>query len=193
MTSSLCITNPDMDFLPQDRPGGSTAVELNTSLTNWDVIKSSSKALALCFLSSLYLQHLGSYWEDSWRLLVFLLVVRVWVWYFSQAASGILSSKSSWPAIYSYEDRRSFHSGTQLQMEAIEKSLNLAAVQLHHQTPHAAQLFSLATASSKELFFPDYASVGCLWRPGQCLLKKERKSEQLLLLFSRELYRENSV
>lgn len=123
----------------------------------------------------------------------FLVSFRVWVWYFSQAASGIPSSKSSWPAIYSYEDRRSFHSGTQLQMEAIEKSLNLAAVQLHHQTPHAAQLFSLATASSKELFFPDYASVGCLWRPGQCLLKKERKSEQLLLLFSRELYRENSV
>lgn len=58
-------------------------------------------------------------------------------------------------------------------MEAIEKSLNLAAVQLRHQTPHAAQLFSLATASSKNLFFPDYASVGCLWGPGQYLLKKE--------------------
>lgn len=61
-------------------------------------------------------------------------------------------------------------------MEAIEKSLNLAAVQLRHQTPRDAQLFSLATPSSKNLFFPDYASVDCLWRPGQCLLKKERAS-----------------
>lgn len=47
-------------------------------------------------------------------------------------------------------------------------------MQPRHQNPHAAQLFSLATASFKNLFFPDYASVGCLWRPGWCLLKKER-------------------
>lgn len=92
------------------------------------------------------------------------------------------SSKSSCPAIYSYGGRRSFLSGTQLQMEAIEKSLNLAAVQLRHQTPRAAQLFSLATASSKNLFFPDYASLGRLGRPGQCLLKKERTRIASLIL-----------
>lgn len=83
------------------------------------------------------------------------------LFYFSQAVSGISSSKPSCPTIYSYGGR-SFHSGAQLQMDAIEKLLNFAAVQLRHQTPHAAQLFSLATASFKNLFFPDYASVGCL-------------------------------
>lgn len=95
------------------------------------------------------------------------------LFYFSQAVSGISSSKPSCRTIYSYGGR-SFHSGAQLQMDAIEKSLNFAAVQLRHQTPHAAQLFSLATASFKNLFFPDYASVGCLWRlAGVCWRKKE--------------------
>lgn len=40
--------------------------------------------------------------------------------------------------------------------------IELSSCALRHQNPHAAQLFSLATAAFKNLFFPDYASVGCL-------------------------------
>lgn len=129
----------------------------------------SSFAVSLCHLESYQL-------KASCFLLCIGLVITVLFCYFSQVASGASSSKSLQPAIYSYRGRSPLHSGTQFQMEAIEKSLNSAAVQLRHQTSRAAPLFSLATASFKNLFFPDCASVDCLQRPGCCLLKKERVS-----------------